>query len=231
MIEISLGRLSLMFLPLLVVGWVMMRWSGGVKELCLATVRMVGQLLVMGYLLVKLFEGDRSWVTGLVVLFMFVVSAVIAVRTIRVQKLRAFKDALLAIGVGGGLVFLLVIFGVLEGGRNFSAQFVVPMAGMIFANAMTAVTLSAERFEAEVNNGQDFLQARQTAWNASLIPQINSFLAVGLVSLPGMMTGQILTGTSPLDAVRYQILVMAMVLGSAGISVAIFLQQLYRKSE
>ena len=220
-----------MFLPLLVVGWVMMRWSGGVKELCLATVRMVGQLLVMGYLLVKLFEGDRSWVTGLVVLFMFVVSAVIAVRTIRVQKLRAFKDALLAIGVGGGLVFLLVIFGVLEGGRNFSAQFVVPMAGMIFANAMTAVTLSAERFEAEVNNGQDFLQARQTAWNASLIPQINSFLAVGLVSLPGMMTGQILTGTSPLDAVRYQILVMAMVLGSAGISVAIFLQQLYRKSE
>ena len=220
-----------MFLPLLVVGWVMMRWSGGVKELCLATVRMVGQLLVMGYLLVKLFEGDRSWVTGLVVLFMFVVSAVIAVRTIRVQKLRAFKDALLAIGVGGGLVFLLVIFGVLEGGRNFSAQFVVPMAGMIFANAMTAVTLSAERFEAEVNNGQDFLKARQTAWNASLIPQINSFLAVGLVSLPGMMTGQILTGTSPLDAVRYQILVMAMVLGSAGISVAIFLQQLYRKSE
>ena len=192
---------------------------------------MVGQLLVMGYLLVKLFEGDRSWVTGLVVLFMFVVSAVIAVRTIRVQKLRAFKDALLAIGVGGGLVFLLVIFGVLEGGRNFSAQFVVPMAGMIFANAMTAVTLSAERFEAEVNNGQDFLKARQTAWNASLIPQINSFLAVGLVSLPGMMTGQILTGTSPLDAVRYQILVMAMVLGSAGISVAIFLQQLYRKSE
>ena len=147
------------------------------------------------------------------------------------QKLRAFKDALLAIGVGGGLVFLLVIFGVLEGGRNFSAQFVVPMAGMIFANAMTAVTLSAERFEAEVNNGQDFLKARQTAWNASLIPQINSFLAVGLVSLPGMMTGQILTGTSPLDAVRYQILVMAMVLGSAGISVAIFLQQLYRKSE
>ena len=214
-----------MVVPLLVVGWVMMRWSGGVKELSVATMRMVGQLLVMGYLLVKLFEGERSWVPVLVVIFMGVVSAVIAVRTVREQKMRAFGDALLAIGVGGGLVFLLVIFGVLEGGRNFSAQFVVPMAGMIFANAMTAVTLSSERFEAERRGGRGVLEARRAAWNASLIPQINSFMAVGLVSLPGMMTGQILAGESPNDAVRYQILVMAMVLGSAGISVAIFLQR------
>jgi len=85
--------------------------------------------------------------------------------------------------------------------------------------------LSAERFEAELENGKMLLDAQKAAWNASLIPQINSFLAVGLVSLPGMMTGQILAGASPLAAVRYQILVMAMVLGSAGISVAVFLMR------
>ena len=61
------------------------------------------------------------------------------------------------------------------------------------------------------------------AWNAALIPQVNSFLAVGLVALPGMMTGQILNGADPLEAVRYQIMVMAMVMGSAGIAVAMFL--------
>ena len=56
-----------------------------------------------------------------------------------------------------------------------------------------------------------------------MIPQVNALLAVGLVSLPGMMTGQILSGISPLVAVRYQIVVMAMVLGSAGISTILFL--------
>ena len=184
---------------------------------------MVVQLLTVGYFLVFLFEGNRGWVTTLVVLFMMVVSAMIAVRMVKEQKLSSFGDALWAITIGGGTIFLLVVFGVLEGANDFSARFVVPIAGMIFANAMTAVTLSAERFEAELRNGREYVEARKAAWNASLIPQINSFLAVGLVSLPGMMTGQILAGASPLDAVRYQILVMAMVLGAAGISVALFL--------
>lgn len=214
-----------MVLPLLVVAWLMVKWSGSAQELGVATVRMVMQLLLVGYLLIFLFEGDQGWVTVLVVLFMMVVSALIAVRTIREQKWQAFGDALWAIGIGGGAVFFLVVFGVLEGGQGFSARFVVPIAGMIFANAMTAVTLSAERYEAELRNEKDRKEAREAAWNASLIPQINSFLAVGLVSLPGMMTGQILAGASPLDAVRYQILVMAMVLGSAGLAVAIFLSR------
>ena len=212
-----------MLFPLLLVGWLMARWSGGSRELWVATGRMVVQLLTVGYFLVFLFEGNRGWVTTLVVLFMMVVSAMIAVRMVKEQKLSSFGDALWAITIGGGTIFLLVVFGVLEGANDFSARFVVPIAGMIFANAMTAVTLSAERFEAELRNGREYVEARKAAWNASLIPQINSFLAVGLVSLPGLMTGQILAGASPLDAVRYQILVMAMVLGAAGISVALFL--------
>ena len=218
-----------MLIPLAVVGWVMMKWAGDGEELLLATGRMVVQLLAVGYVLIILFEQDWHWVTALVVLFMLAVSAMIAVRTIRENRRRALLEALLAIGVGGGSVFLLVVFGVLEGGEGFSARFVIPLAGMIFANAMTAVTLSAERFEAECGNGKEPLQAREAAWKASLIPQINSFLAVGLVSLPGMMTGQILAGASPLHAVRYQILVMAMVLGAAGISVAIFLARICRE--
>ena len=89
--------------------------------------------------------------------------------------------------------------------------------------------MSAERFEAERNHGREAVAARNAAWNAALIPQVNSFLAVGLVALPGMMTGQILAGASPLDAVRYQIMVMGMVLGSAGLAVAIFLAKLERE--
>ena len=62
-----------------------------------------------------------------------------------------------------------------------------------------------------------------TAYHAAMIPVINSLFAVGLVSLPGMMTGQILSGVSPLIAARYQIMVMCMIFASAGISTAVFL--------
>lgn len=213
-----------MLIPLAIVGLVMWKWSGGVADLLISTGRMVVQLLAVGYFLVFLFESEAWWLHFLVVLFMVGVSAAIAIRTVKSDRLPAYRDALLSIGLGGGGVFTLVLFAVL-GMRSFEARYAIPIAGMIFANAMTAVTLAAERFEAEKANGKAGENARVVAWNASLIPQINSFLAVGLVSLPGMMTGQILAGASPLDAVRYQIMVMAMVMGSAGISVFIFLRK------
>ena len=94
---------------------------------------------------------------------------------------------------------------------------------MIFANAMNAVSLAAERFAAERSDGTDYATARNAAFQTALIPLINSLLAVGLVSLPGMMTGQILSGVSPLLASRYQIVVMCMIFGSSGISAACYL--------
>ena len=99
----------------------------------------------------------------------------------------------------------------------------IPLAGMIFANAMNSVSLSAERFSSEIKENKSYRESRNIAFNASLIPNINTLFAVGIVSLPGMMTGQILSGVDPLIAVRYQIMVMCMIFGSAGISTAIFL--------
>jgi putative ABC transport system permease protein len=88
---------------------------------------------------------------------------------------------------------------------------------------MNSVSLAGERLFSELEHHQDYSRARNTAFQAALIPITNSLLAVGLVSLPGMMTGQILAGTSPLIAARYQIMVMCMIFSSAGISTALFL--------
>ena len=93
---------------------------------------------------------------------------------------------------------------------------------MIFANAMNTVSLAAERYESE-REVHDYIEARHTALRAAMIPLINSLFAVGLVALPGMMTGQILSGVSPLVAARYQIVVMCMIFGSAGISAVCYL--------
>ena len=88
---------------------------------------------------------------------------------------------------------------------------------------MNSISLAAERLDAEINRNESYQTARNIAFNASLIPIINSLFAVGLVSLPGMMTGQILSGVSPFIAARYQIMVMCMIFGSAGLSTACFL--------
>jgi len=102
-------------------------------------------------------------------------------------------------------------------------SYMIPLAGMIFANAMNSVSLAGERLEAELDRGVSYERARVIALQTSLIPITNSLFAVGLVSLPGMMTGQILSGVSPFIAARYQIMVMCMLFGSAGISSASFL--------
>jgi len=83
--------------------------------------------------------------------------------------------------------------------------------------------LCAERFYSESMKGESYGRSRKAAYQAGLLPLLNSFFAVGLVSIPGMMTGQILAGLSPVFAVRYQIMIMCMLLGGSGISSAIYL--------
>ena len=140
----------------------------------------------------------------------------------------AFREnhlqVLVAISASGGVMLAIVTQLVLDLPRWFEPHIVVPLAGMIFANAMNTVSLSAERFEAELARDTDLHEARRAALDAALIPQINGLLAVGLVSLPGMMTGQILSGIDPLVAARYQIMVMCMVFGSGGLGAAVYLQ-------
>ena len=99
----------------------------------------------------------------------------------------------------------------------------IPLAGMVFASSMNGVSLAAERFYAELKRDNGYKKARTIALNASLIPITNSLFAVGLVSLPGMMTGQILSGVSPHIAIRYQVMVMCMIFSAVGLSSYLFL--------
>ncbi|MEJ2131724.1 MAG: ABC transporter permease, partial [Gammaproteobacteria bacterium] len=128
--------------------------------------------------------------------------------------------AFVSIALAGGFTLVLVTEGVLDLDTWYAPRYVIPLAGMIFSTAMNSVSLAAERLYSEIDNGVDYFHARQTALRASLIPTINSLFAVGLVSLPGMMTGQILAGVSPLIATRYQIMVMCMLFATAGLASA-----------
>ena len=220
---IPLLNLALAFMPVIVVILILWAWKQKYQNSAYAVFRMLVQLLLIGYFLAYIFETDNSFVVLGVLSIMLISSSVIALRTIDIPKRKLYLKSFLAIVMSGGLVLILITQVVLQLQPWYLPSYMIPLAGMIFANAMNSVSIAGERFGAEIKRGTDFTEARNLAIQASLIPITNSLLAVGLVSLPGMMTGQILSGVSPFIAARYQIMVMCMIYGSAGISSAIFL--------
>ena len=216
--------LVLAFLPSAVVIGIMFRWAAGAKSGIYATMRMLIQLLLVGYVLVYIFEADHPAIIIGVVSIMLGVASWIAIRPLRIRNSRSYLDALAAIGVGGILTLALVSQAVIGVDPWFSPRYVVPLAGMIIAGSMNAVSLAAERVQAEMDRDVVYADARRAALQAALIPIINSLFAVGVVALPGMMTGQILSGVSPLVAAKYQIVVMSMLFGASGTSAAVYLR-------
>ncbi len=226
---IPIENLFILLLPIAAVTWFYWKWVGKQTELLIAVVRMALQLILVGYALEFIFNQNTSlWGLG-VVSFMVVVSSWIALRVVENKTFRGYLEILAAVFVGGGINLVLVIFGVIQLDPWYELKFLIPIAGMVFSNGMNALSIGIERFDKELKTSNDFIQSRNNAFRVSMIPQVNALLAVGLVALPGMMTGQILSGVSPLIAVRYQIMVMAMLLGTAGLTlVAYFL--IHRRS-
>jgi len=220
---IGFGALAIVFLPTLILLALMRRWRLDAPETAWANLRMLVQLLAIGYLLTWLFETEQPVIVLATVLTMLCAGAWISLQPLHGRSARLLLAAFLGLAsCGGGMLFLVTQW-VLELPRWFEPRFVIPLAGMVFANAMNTMSIAAERFEAELPRCDDAGEARRVALQAALIPQINALLAVGLVSLPGMMTGQILAGTDPLIAVRYQIMVMCMVFSSGGLAAAVYL--------
>jgi len=215
--------LALAMVPTAVVLVIMWRWAAGAGTGLYATVRMLVQLLLIGYVLVYIFETRQPMVVIGVLIVMLVVSSWIAIRPIADKSWRLYRHALIAVSLSGVLTLILVTQWVIGIEPWFSPRYQIPLAGMIFAGAMNTVSLAAERVYAETTRGVSFVEARREAFTAAMIPMVNSLFAVGLVSLPGMMTGQILSGVSPMVAAKYQIVVMSMLFGVTGIAAAVFL--------
>lgn len=221
---IPLSRLALAFVPVAAFVFCLWRWSLRPWTAAYAIGRMIVQLTLLGYVLAVLLEAQRPGWVLLVLTGMALVAGAIAMRMSRDRSAWHYARVVAAIVAGGGTTLALITQGVLTAEPWFEPRLVVPLAGMIFANAMNAIAVAIERFESERSHGADFEAARGSAVTAALIPTTNSLLAVGLVAIPGMMTGQVLAGEDPLIAARYQMMVMAMVYGSAGLAlVAYFL--------
>lgn len=221
---ISPFEVFLAVLPVTIVVIIFIRWSLAYKNILYAAARMLLQLIVIGYFLAFIFQANTSWIVIAVLTVMIFFSGWISLRTIQQFRLRLLPKSLYAILLGAGLTLVFITQVVFRLDPWYLPRYMVPLAGMIFASAMNSISLAGERLFAELKRNESYIEARNAAYRASLIPIVNSLFAVGLVSMPGMMTGQILSGVSPLVAVRYQIVVMCMLLCSSGISSFLFLK-------
>ena len=226
---IPLMNLALVFVPALITIAILFKWSLNASNALYALSRMLVQLMLIGYFLTYIFDTDSSGIVLIIMAVMVVASSWIALGTVADRRMQLYRYAFISLLFGGGFTLVLVTQGVLVLDPWYSPQSMIPIAGMIFANAMNSVSLAGERLNAELSRGVPYEESRNIAMQSAMIPVINSLFAVGLVSLPGMMTGQILSGVSPLIAARYQIMVMCMIFGASGMSTAMFLMMV--KSE
>ena len=221
---IPIASLLLGFAPVALLIFIMWSWRLNALQSIYANGRMLAQLLLIGYVLTYIFETDEPVLVVLVVVFMIVMAAWIAMRPLTIRGIKPYSVIVIALGVSGLGVLIIVTQLILELPRWYEPRFVIPLAGMVFANSMNTISLAGERFHVERQRGEEYLTARNAAIETAMIPQVNALLAVGLVSLPGMMTGQILSGIEPLTAARYQIMVMCMIFSTAGLSAVLYMR-------
>ena len=226
---LQLGFSALLILINLVLSLVLK--LGLEKSLMIASVRMIVQLLLIGYVLQWLFTLSNPWLVIAIALLMAGVAGMSAVNRTSRRFPGIYWRSLLSVLVASFLITNLSVTGIVQVQPWYNPQYLIPMLGMILGNTLTGISLGLDRFmEGLVTNRnaiETLLALGANRWEAShqeiknavrtgMIPTINSMMVMGLVSLPGMMTGQILAGANPLDAVRYQIIItFAIASGSA----------------
>ena len=208
------------------------------RQFLIAAVRMCVQLGLMGLVLKTLFALVSPLLTALAVLVMVLFSGreIMARQENRFHGPWAYGLGTGAVLFAGTLVMLFALATQIQAEPWYHPRYSIPLLGMILGNTMTGIAVGmnilTERVARDKNAIETMLALGETRTTAlrplvqsavrnGLIPTINGMAAAGIVSIPGMMTGQILSGVEPFDAIKYQILVMFLIAGGTGIGVLI----------
>ncbi len=147
---IPLESLALAFLPVVIVLFILHRWDDDYKETLYGLARMLVQLLVVGYVLVYIFNAESAILISVILLIMCIVSSWIALRTIKTQRKPLYPLAFISIALGGGSVLVLITQAVLRLDVWYTPHVIIPIAGMIFAASMNSVSIATERMATEL---------------------------------------------------------------------------------
>lgn len=235
-IDLSWLQLAIGFLALIIPAYILWRYRTGLnKKLLTASVRMVLQLLFVGYYLEYLFEYDNPWINAAWIFVMVAVADFATVdRSDLSQQWKVLVPIFFATFLGIIVIDLFFLEAVIQLPKLLAAQYTIPITGMVLGNCLRSNVIGInafyysldehkERYQFYLSCGATRSEALQSFFSEALQKSANPTLAsmatIGLVSLPGMMTGQILSGSSPIIAIKYQIMIMVAIFSGTVLSV------------
>lgn len=236
-IPLSSADLACASILVLLLAFVSFRMQLGLgSRMIMSGIRMTIQLLLIGLILRSLFASYNIWMIVGISLVMLLVAG----REIRLRQKRKLSGFF---GYGIGVVsmfissFSIAVFSltvIIQVEPWYSPQYAIPLLGMLLGNTMTGISLAADKLTSEIYDKRNIIEQRlclgetwqvavddirKSCMRTGMVPIINSMAAAGIVSLPGMMTGQILGGSPPVEAVKYQILIMFLITAGTGFGV------------
>lgn len=153
---LTIPQLLISLIPILIVAVIYLYWSVSIKDILYSTVRMVGQLILIGFFLIFLFKKSQPWHLGLVILAMMSIASWIALRPLETQRKDFFLQSFLAILVSGAFCLALTFIFIVHPKPWYDPKYVITISGMILANSMNGLSLAAERFESELKKQTDY---------------------------------------------------------------------------
>lgn len=202
------------------------------QRLAVASIRTVVQLLLVGYVLQWIFTVNQWPVVLAMMLLMTLIAGIAAVRRVESRYPGLPLDSIVSIATSSWIVTGIALAGIVQPEPWYRPQYAIPLLGMILGNTLNGISLGMDRLGQELDSHRDavetLLALGATRWEAArapiqqavrtaMVPTINAMMVVGVVSLPGMMTGQLLSGQEPLGAVKYQIVIMFLIAAGAAL--------------
>lgn len=215
------------------------------KEAGISIIRMVVQLVLIGFYLEYLFHLNNVIVNTAWVILMILIGSSAILSKSSLPKRPLFFPVCLGLTVGLGPLMILLCLVIIQPTPLYSAQFVIPIAGMLLGNSLSGNIVALQNFFTSLNERKSEYEAAislgahpyyasngfiRSAMQKSLAPIMASMATTGLVTLPGMMTGQILGGASPMVAIKYQLMIMIAIFVMMSISITLTLQLCLRQT-
>jgi putative ABC transport system permease protein len=207
------------------------------RQLAMATIRMTVQLLLVGLILEWVFTLQGWYAVVALGSLMTLVAGISAVQRTKRRFSGVWMSSILSVWASSWLVAGIALLGIVQVQPWYRPQYAIPLLGMILGNTLSGISLGLDRFGSELAIRRDevetLLALGATRWEAArnvvseairtgMIPTLNAMMVTGIVSLPGMMTGQLLSGVDPMQAVKYQLVIMFLIaagtaLGTMGV--------------
>jgi putative ABC transport system permease protein len=239
-LDLSFAQLALALLLVGVAIAISVRQGLGIgRDLVVGSLRAIVQLYLVGLILAVVFQAAQWYWVLLILVVMTAVAAQAAASRLAKPLPGGRRIAALALSVSTAVTLAYVIGVIVRVRPWYEPQYIIPIAGMILGSAMTSAALAGERLQGDLRVRADEVEARlalgfsgreavqpmaRTALRAAMIPTVNGMMTVGLVQLPGMMTGQILAGSSPLLAIKYQLVVVFMQAAATALASLLFVR-------